>query len=97
LYIFFTFHLTNRNEVVHFFRFAFIFVNLIGIIFILDDEYLLGVKQFSGCPLALLHLLFVLLVCFLRNYTMDVLRKLVYGPSSRRFEFYSDIEDRLFL
>ena len=44
LYIFFTFHLTNRSEVVHFFRFAFILVNLVGIIFILDDEYLLGMK-----------------------------------------------------
>jgi hypothetical protein len=97
LYFFFTFQLTNRNEIVHFFRFAIIFVNFLGIIFILDDEYLQGMKQFSGCPLAMLNLLFVFLFCLLRNFIMDVMRKLVYGPSKRRFEFYSDIEDRLFL
>jgi hypothetical protein len=97
LYFFFTFQLTNRNEVGHFISFAVTFVNLIGIIFILDDEYLQGMKQFSGCPLAMLNLLFVFLFCLVRNYIMDLLRKLVYGPSKRRFEFYTDIEDRLFL
>ena len=97
MYFFFTFQLINTSEFVHFFRFAVIFVNFLGIIFILDDEYLLGMKQFSGCPLAMLSFLFMFLFCLLRNFIMDVIKKLVYSPSKRRFDFYSYIEDRLFL
>ena len=97
MYFFYTFQLINTSENVDFFRFAVIFVNFLGIIFILNDEYLLGIKQFSGCPLAMLNFLFVFLFCLLRNFIMDVMRKLMYGPSKLRFEFYSDIEDRLFL
>jgi uncharacterized protein (UPF0248 family) len=33
----------------------------------------------------------------MRNYLFDVIRKLLWTPTKRRFNFYIDIEDRLFL
>jgi hypothetical protein len=92
-----TFRLTNHGESVHYFLVIFFVLNILGIIFILDDEYLIGLKQFTGCPIILLYLLFTLLYCILRNYCFDVLRKLAWRRSRERFEFYTDIEDRLFL
>jgi hypothetical protein len=53
--------------------------------------------MFSRSPIVLLYVLFVFLYCILRNYICDVARKLAYAPCKRRFDFYSDIEDRLFL
>lgn len=73
------------------------FMNILGIIFVLDDEYLIGLKQFTGCPIALFYLLFVVMFCIVRNYVFDVCRKFAYQRSRDRFNHYLDIEDRLFL
>lgn len=73
----FTFQLTNQNEVIQFYQFGQTFINILGILFILDDEYLMGIKQLSNSPIALFYLLFVVLYCMLRNFICDILRKLV--------------------
>ena len=65
--------------------------------FIFDDEYLFSVTSFAKCPSCLLFMLLIVSVCSLRNYTFDVMRKLVIPSSKRRIEFYADVEDRLYL
>lgn len=97
MYIFLHFQLTNQNETYQFNHIVFAFLNILGIIFILDDEYLIGLKQFTGSPIALIYLLFVCLFCMLRNQVFDVFRKLSWLTTRKRFDFYVDIEDRLFL
>ena len=92
-----TFALTNMNESVLYFHVTFFLLNIFGIVFVLDDEYLIALKTFVGCPIIMLYLLFTLLYCILRNYVFDVVRKLGWPKSRERFEFYTDIEDRLFL
>ena len=65
--------------------------------FIFDDEYLYSISSLVKCPSALLYMLLIVSVCALRNYIFDVMRKLVITSTRRRFEFYSDVEDKLFL
>ena len=97
IYIFLTMSLTNSKEIVHFSHIIYFLLNILGTILLLDDEYLIGLKTFVGSPSAGFYLVFVILFLVLRNYCIDVVRKLVYQKAQRRFDFYRDIEDRLFL
>jgi hypothetical protein len=45
----------------------------------------------------ILYLVFVWLVCLVRNFTFDVMRKLVLTKSRKKVEFYTDVEDKLYL
>jgi hypothetical protein len=44
----------------------------------------------------ILYFIFVILTLKLRNFILDVLRKLVLPAYRKRFEYYTDIEDRLY-
>ena len=63
----------------------------------LDDEYLLGIRTLLACPNAILFFIFIVLTCLLRNFTFDVLRKLIFPITKMRFRYYNDVEDKLFM
>ncbi|CDW78012.1 adenylate and guanylate cyclase catalytic domain containing protein [Stylonychia lemnae] len=88
---------TNQIEIPHLILTCTIILNFFGMIFMLEDENLIGVQQYFYSPSALLYTLFVLLFCSLRNYLIDTLTKTDVIRNNESYKFYESIEDLLFL
>ena len=70
-------------------------LTVMGCTLIFDDDGLVGVSQLARCPAMLLTLLFQILLLQLRNYIVDVGKKLVLRRKADLLDWYVEIEGKL--
>lgn len=70
-------------------------LTVMGCTLIFDDDGLVGVSQLARCPAMLLTLLFQILLLQLRNYIVDVGKKLVFRRKADLLDWYVEIEGKL--
>lgn len=70
-------------------------ITCIGAMMVLDDEGLIGIRQFLSCPLLIIALFLQFGLLFLRNTIVEVLLKYVIKKSADKLNWFANIEDRL--
>jgi len=70
---------------------------MLSLLFVLQDEDLLGLKSVFLSPTVLLQLLFVTLVVFLQEAIYKVMRTMLPTQQRDSTEFYKHVEEIIFM
>lgn len=91
----FFFYFKNTNVQIIYSLNMLLFITLIGVAMIFDDDGLVGTTQIFTCPAYLFCLLFQMFMLHLRNSLCLVFSKLLIKKYANLLNWYSDVEDRL--
>jgi hypothetical protein len=89
------FYFKNTNVQVIYSINLLLFLSVVGMVMIFDDDGLVGTTQLFTCPAFLMSLVFQTLLLYLRNSCVELISKLLVAKYSDILDWYADVEERI--
>ena len=70
-------------------------ITSIGLLFVFDDDHLIGLRQLLQTPNLLLTLFFQLMIMVIKNELLNVTKRIIMKSSNKLLNWYEDVENRL--